>query len=297
MAAVLIAVVVALVLGHAVPALANARQFGWFDAWMRWLGGHLGTSGQASTRAYASVLLGIGIPVAVVAVIQSGLAGAVFGFPAFVFAAAVLFYCWGPRDLDLDVTAIAEAPDSERRRVAARVLLPPDAAPVLGGPVLVSAVFREALRRWFGVLLWFLLLGPFGALLYRLAQLAAFETPGLEPPARAVAQRLAAIVDWPAAQLMVLGLALAAHFDAVFAAWRDWHAQRGQGYLQLDTGFLEAAGRASVRTELAEEAELADGEEPPRELPELHDAMSLNWRVLLVWLTVLALVVLAGFVN
>lgn len=297
MAAVLIAVVVALVLGHAVPTLANARQFGWFDAWMGWLSGRLGAIGQAGTRAYAMVLLGIGVPVAVVAVIQTCLVGTVFGFPAFVFAAAMLFYCWGPRDLDLDVTAIVEAPDSERRRVAVQALLPADAPAVLGGPVLVSAVFREALRRWFGVLLWFLLLGPFGAVLYRLGQLAAVQAPGLEPQGRAVAQRLAAILDWPAAQLMVLGLALAAHFDAVFAAWRDWHAQRGQGYLQLDSGFLEAAGRASVRLEMDEEAELADEDAPPRDLPELHDAMSLGWRVLLVWLTVLALIVLAGFVN
>ena len=33
------------------------------------------------------------------------------------------------------------------------------------------------------------------------------------------------------------------------------------------------------------------------ELPELRDAMSLVWRILLLWLTVLALFVIAGWVS
>ena len=33
------------------------------------------------------------------------------------------------------------------------------------------------------------------------------------------------------------------------------------------------------------------------ELPELRDAMSLVWRILLLWLAVLALFVIAGFVS
>ena len=39
-----------------------------------------------------------------------------------------------------------------------------------------------------------------------------------------------------------------------------------------------------------------DGSEPPPML-ELQDSMSLLWRMLLLWLTVLALFVLAGVVN
>jgi len=109
-----------------------------------------------------------------------------------------------------------------------------------------------------------------------------------------------------------LGLALAASFDAVFVAWRDWHQQRGEGWLASDTGFLQAAGRASVVFELAAEAEPSADEcaaavevdasvggdaEPICSVPALRDAMSLIWRVLIVWLTVIALLVLAGFVS
>ena len=106
---------------------------------------------------------------------------------------------------------------------------------------------------------------------------------------------------------MTLALALVGNFDTVLGAWRE----SGGASFTLDHRFLDAAGRASVRTELAEEAadyadEAADGGVTGEAgtvpavatsgLPELRDAMSLVWRSLLVWLAVLALFVIAGFV-
>lgn len=294
MAAALIAVIIVLVLGHAAPQLATLRHFGWFSHWLQWLA----RQGGEPLRSRFAVLLSIGLPVLVLGVLQSAVAGHGFGLPAFVLAVLVLFWCWGPRDLDLDVEAVLDAPDRERKQVAAQVLLGPGVAPTLNGGTLVEAVFRGGLERWFGVLLWFLLLGPAGALLYRLAQLAS--TPQrqalLAPAHAAYAARLRSILEWPVAQLMVLSLALVAHFDVVLEAWRNWHAQQARGWLVLDTGFLGAVARASVDCELLEDA-AHDAAEPPPALLELRDAMSMVWRMLLLWLTVLALAVLAGFVN
>ena len=104
-----------------------------------------------------------------------------------------------------------------------------------------------------------------------------------------------ALLDWPVAHLMTFGLALAANFDNVLGAWRDWHAQGG---VRLDTGFLGAAARASVVSELAEEQAYAiDGPAQAPALLELRDAMSLVWRILLLWLAVLAIFVVAGYAN
>jgi len=64
--------------------------------------------------------------------------------------------------------------------------------------------------------------------------------------------------------------------------------------------FLAAAARASVSAELREEAhDYSDAGMVPvwRRLPELRDAMSLVWRMLLLWLVVLALLILAGWVS
>ncbi|HMB57085.1 MAG TPA: hypothetical protein VKM35_07730, partial [Arenimonas sp.] len=179
----------------------------------------------------------------------------------------------------------------------ATALFPEGGEPVIEGPALVEAVFRCALWRWFGVLFWFLLLGAAGAILYRLVSLSAQgEAQRTLPPAQSSAARVfIAVLDWPVAQLMTFGLALAANFDSVLAAWRDWHANGG---IRLDIGFLGAAARASVVCELIEEDAYAiDGPAQAPALLELRDAMSLVWRVLLLWLALIAVFVIAGFVK
>jgi AmpE protein len=295
MALTLIAVVLALVLGHIAPGLIGLRRYDWFVGWLQWLGRAFG--GQSVWQGRFGLLLGVGLPVLLIAAAQYLLGGRFYGLPLFLVALAVLIYTWGPRDLDLDVDAVIEARDPEARRVAATALFPEGGEPVIEGPSLVEAVFRCALWRWFGVLFWFLLLGPAGAILYRLVSLSAQgESQRVLPGAQGEAARLfVALLNWPVAHLMTFGLALAANFDGVLAAWRDWHAHGG---VRLDIGFLGAAARASVVCELAEEDAYAiDGPAQAPALLELRDAMSLVWRVLLLWLAVLAIFVVAGFVN
>ena len=295
MALTLIAVVLALVLGHVAPGLVGLRRYGWFVSWLQWLGRLF--AGQSPWQGRFGVMLGVGLPVLVIAIAQFLLDHHFYGLPLFLFALVVLIYTWGPRDLELDVDAVIDARESDARRVAAAALFPEGGEPVIEGPSLVEAVFRCALWRWFGVLFWFLVLGPAGAILYRLVALSAQgESQRVLSPAQSEAARLfLALLNWPVAHLMTFGLALAANFDGVLAAWRDWHANGG---LRLDIGFLAAAARASVVCELAEEDAYAiDGPAQAPALLELRDAMSLVWRVLLLWLAVLAIFVVAGFVN
>lgn len=293
----LIAVIVALVLGHVAPALVGlARAFTWYGQWLHWLGAKVGESAFWKGRygivlALVPVLLGV-------ALLQWLLHAPLLGLLGLLFSVLALVYAWGPRDLDVDVEAIIDAHDPASRQAATAHLFSHGAAVVSDGPALVGAVFRSAQQRWFGVLFWFLLLGPAGALLYRLSALAGEGefAQTLPPETLAGVRALHAVLDWPVAQLMTLSLALVGNFDPVFNAWRE---ARGNS-LQLDTGFLAAAARASVRSELAEEAEdyTEQGMVPlMRELPELRDAMSLVWRILLLWLAVLALFVIAGWVN
>jgi len=299
----LLAVVVALALGHLAQPLAVAvRQYGWFDQWMRWLDGRF--PGDGFWRGRYGIALALLPPLLLVGLFQLALDGAVFGLPAIVFGIAALFYAWGPRDLDVDVDAVVGTDDPVARHAAAARLWPAGEAVSLTGASLVGAVFRNARRRWFGVLFWFLVLGPVGALLYRLAALAAEGDDSHLLPAdtRAGARGLLAILDWPVAQLMTLAMALVGNFDAVFTAWRE----NGGATFALDAGFLAAAARACVRSELAEEAddETESGVTAPGalvasapDLPELRDAMSLAWRVLLAWVAVIALFVVAGWVS
>ena len=298
MSITLVAVVLALVLGHVAPSLVAAfRRHAWYDAWLRWLGeGGRGSAGFWGGRYGIALAL---VPVLlVVALLQWLLDGPLYGLPGLLFDIVVLVYAWGPRDLDVDVEAIIDAHDAPTRRAAiARLGLTGEAA-ALDGPALVEAVFANALRRWFGVLFWFLLLGPVGALLYRLSALAVDgeSATGLPEQTRVGARALVTALDWPVAQLMTLAMALVGNFDTVFSVWRE----AGGTQFRLHTGFLGSAARASVRGELAEEAEEYAEEgmvQAMRELPELRDAMSLVWRILLLWLAVLAVFVIGGWVG
>lgn len=309
MSVTLIAAVVALVLGHLAQSLAvSVRHFGWYGDWLRWLDSRFPEGSVWHSRW--GVLLAVVPPLVAVGLFQLALAEPLIGLAGLVFAIFALFYAWGPRDLDLDVEALASAPDAASRRAAAAPLWPHGATPQLDGASLIEAVFRSALRRWFGVLFWFLLLGPIGAIGYRLVALAAEGAPSERLPGetRAGAATLLALLDWPVAQLLTLALALVGNFDTVLGAWREGGGAR----LSLDNRFLGAVARASVKCELAEEAADYAGESGvgvagigagqglvpagAAEVPELRDAMSLVWRSLLVWLAVLALFVIAGFV-
>lgn len=307
MSITLIATIVALVLGHLAPSFAaTARNFRWYRDLITWCNGRFGEDGF--WRGRWGVVLVLLPPVLVIALLQAALDGGLWGMAGLLFGTAVLFLSWGPRDLDRDVDAILDAPDrtSRRERIAQMVA---EAQTPGGGSGLVEAVFRNALRRWFGVLFWFLVLGPVGAIAYRLSVLAAVGPIAGEVPSttREGARVWLAILEWPVAQLMTLALALVGNFDGVLSAWRNAEGAS----LQLSSRFLGAAARASVNSELSEQGDVwvSDEEDTesgiiapavgiaPPDLPELRDAMSLVWRSLLAWLAVLALFVIAGFVS
>jgi len=291
MSATLIAVVLALMAGHFAPQLAELRRFEWVEAWFARLAG----SGQDWFASRFALILSLGAPILLVGLLHGLLSQWWFGLAGLVFAVVVLFYCWGPRDLDLDVEAAASAEDPDARREALQRLLPDDSQPP---PRVAEQVFVAALQRWFSVLLWFLLLGPAGALLYRLAHVAEASS-SLPEAQRDAASRLRTVLEWPAAHLMCLALAVVANFDTVLLAWRAWHLRHG-GFPQLDSGFLREAAGASVATELVEaredEAATSEAGSDPQ-ADALRDALSLVWRCMLAWLALLAIFLVAGFVG
>jgi len=287
MAVSLLSALVALGLVHFMPQLAHWRGDGGFRRWVAQLG---------DTAGPARIAVTLGVPV----VLCLGVIWLIHLLPAtellrLIFSFVVLLYCFGPHAYEADLEAIIKAPDQPSREAAAQALSD-DGEPVAWHAVaLGEATAYAALHRRFGVLLWFFLLGPAGALLYRLAQtLGRDQTLRLDTPARNAARTFANVVDWLPAQLMVFTLALVGHWDAVIGAWKRWHQQQPPHSWYVEgPGFLGASARADVQVDI----EAGDGyaEERIDTLGELIRLRGALLRALLAWLSVVALIVLAGW--
>jgi AmpE protein len=291
MAKTLIAILIVLLSTHAMPDLARFRGFPWLRGWL--------APGDQPGNDSARTLLITGLMVVATALIQAALHRHWFGLLELAFMVVVLYFSWGPRDLDNDIDAVLKAPDSERRRAAAQRLNDGvSEAPVpFNASALVEASFSAALSRRFGVLFWFALLGPVGALGYRLVQLLA-RSPGFAAAAgdmRPTFERTALILDWAPAHVLVWTLALVSDFDATVRAWREYHLAHGQGYFTLDLGFVGFIARAGVDADVAAGDEGDEGVGNP--LTELADARIILRRVLYVWIAVIAVVVLGGWAT
>ena len=291
MAQTLLAILLVLAGGYALPDLARWRDFSWLQVWTaQWTR----ASGDAARPRFAAALMPLLLFV-LCSLIQFVLAHVLFGLPAFAFGVAVLYYCWGPRDLDADIEAVLKAPDSDRRLSAVQALRPDASSAPLAfeSAALVEATFSAALSCWFGVLFWFVVLGPAGALGYRVVQLMARNpafNDGIDATQRDTLERTARILDWAPAHLVALTLALVSDFDAVIATWRNYHAAHGNGYFTLDLGFLGALAKAGIDADV----EAGDGyaTDVSNPLVELADAQKVLRRILVGWLALIALVAL-----
>lgn len=201
------------------------------------------------------------------------------GFGWAILALATIIYTLGPRDLDDDVErlldqspgATADAADD-----AARALqLSPDATP----PEAATAIVRAALSRWFGVVFWFVVLGVPGALLYRLTDVALADLK-LDHEELDWLVRLRVVLDWPVVALLLVSCGLCGDLDRVAGAWREWRTQSGSG--RLLPALADQLGTAIA----ADQADLDAG---------LRAGHQMVWRMLILWLSVLSLALLAGW--
>lgn len=288
MALELVAALIVLLVLLAWPGnVEGMRQFGWYRAWL----GALDFAEGGGRVALALVL-----PVVVCALVAHFIQAWFYTLAGLAFAILMLFYTFGPRELESDFEAVLKEDDPARAVAAAAHLRSvPDGAPrAFTAPELVEAGVTASLRRRFGVLFWFFLLGPAGALGYRLAWVTASADEALDPRTRHAARRFALALDWIPAHLMVLAMALVSNFDAVIGAWRAWHGQPGRSGWEFDPDFLGAVARSGV------DADIRAGDGPSMStldpVSELADARRLMLRVLIVWLAVVALIVLAGWI-
>ncbi len=304
----LIALALGLVLEKLLTRWLHLRQPHWFDGYFDWCLQHFNRlDGVIAIIGAAVVAL---VPVLPVLIIARVFADVLLGVPYLLFATLVLLFSLGPRDLGDDVEEFAvaqDAGDASGAETALRELLErpvPQPHPERIH-ALRQAIFVQANNRLFGVIFWFLLLGPVGAWLFRVTDLMrkravyslAHPDDGgkhLRPSFARAILRCHGALAWPSARLLALGYALAGSFEDAVSDWRAYYQDTAEHFFEVNNDILAAAGCGAQGVTPAGEDLSADGI-CELESAAARSAMSLVVRTLIVWVTFIALATLLGW--
>ncbi len=284
----LTSILLGLLLEHFYDQWHRFRRYDHFHAFVDWVRARL-PAAAAGGYELAAVLLP---PLFAVALLQGLLDDLLWGLPALAFGVAVLLFCLGPEDIFSEVERYRQAllaGDEEGRKEAATAILgcaPPGDSDEEAARV-TEAVLAGANGRIFGVLFWFVLLGPLGAVGYRaVKELERNLLPGDDAFAQWV-WRLEAVLDWLPARLLAAAYALSGHFDEARARWRN--------HMAADNAAWDAAGLlAEVGLGAIDGVTRADSQ---GWADQLHRASRIIWRSLVIWVFLIALATLAEWFS
>ncbi len=280
----LITIILALLVGRFFSDFISYRRFGWFIQHVRWVEKNLSEYGIWNSQV--GVVLVLFIPAAALLFLMYCLEQIFFGLP-FIFSIIVLFLCLGHEQLTDNIEdyidADEEGDDDKKRQIVVLI----DRSFESSFPTieqLLGSVFNQSNRRIFAVLFWFVVLGPLGALLYRLTFELYREQKEIHGRFSDSVSDLHQLLSWPAIRLTVISFALVGSLVHTFESWRD----NEQGELDANDKLLESTGLAAIQ--YSDRSDVKDG-------GWLDDAHGLINRSLLLWLTVIAFGTISGWLS
>ncbi len=286
----LIAILIGILIDRFYQGLPELRRYERFYDYSGWLRERLPGDIWDGPLGLVAVLAPL---LVVMAVLQDSLSGGVAGLLGLLVAIAVLVFTLGPRDLAVDVEHYCNACDDGDEATRAREAgyfqsgqsAPADARS--GHEAVLHGVLVGAHDRWFGVMFWFAVLGPVGAVLFRAASLLA-QRPQNDGFSGAASQ-LYGILGWIPSRMMLLSYALSGHFEDAMHAWREADPSEGDIAAHTEAVLLKV-GEGALSTHL-------DSELEQQPVTLIRSAMGLVWRSLSLWLVVIALLILAGWAS
>jgi AmpE protein len=292
----LIALLLGLVLERLATDLLHLRELRWFDPYFDF--GLKRSAHAAAWLRYLIVAALLLLPMIPVLWLSLWLqrAGFPWDLPYVIFAVLVVFFCLGPRDLVSEVDEYCQALDSGDTERARRVLVELSEVERLRAneiEVVEDAIFIQATNRIFGVVFWFVVLGPVGAWLFRLSDLlrrrAAFESARTAPGQRHVLDTVEvvhSVLVYVPARLAALGYALGGSYDDALNAWRNFRASGTMPAHRTNDEVVARVGKAAMTGFL---------EEPENSSAAARNASRLVTRTLFIWVTVIALMTIFGW--
>jgi membrane protein required for beta-lactamase induction len=272
-------------------ALALERLLGQLPGWGRpvvFLAAMRGLHRVCPQRLWASLLLPpliVGLPALLAWWGVAAIEGPILRLAV---SAAILLLCLGPRDLAEDIhellQARADGDDTRAAQLSRALQRGPD--PGDSHRSLTGALFIQSHEKLFGVLLWFFVLGPAGAIAYRLASRLPRlldETVSASAAARS-ADAVHSVLAWLPARATALVFGLAGSLDDALSAWRRLWREPEHGWRTQTWAVLAEVPAASLGMEDA------DGAVVPATLEAMMaEVLRMQWRALLIMLAAFAL--------
>lgn len=300
-----LALVCALLLEQAWPLRRGNPLYAAFERYADYLEGQF--NGLQANHGMIAWLVAV-LPLALLTVAVYALLREASVFLALAWSVAVLYVAMGFRRFSHCFTEIAQALREQNINTARDVLgrwrgVPADelhAAEI--SRVAIELGLLQAHRYVLGPIFWFVVLGPVGPVIYRVADLLAARWGTLMEPEKRVfaffAERAFFWIDWLPARITAVSFAIAGNFEDAIYCWRTQAAGWNRGaegvVLAGGAGALGVKLGGALREEgmLNQRPELGIGDEV--DVEDLRGAVGLIWRALVLWLFLLLIVSVAG---
>jgi membrane protein required for beta-lactamase induction len=255
----------------------HLRHWHWFKRYEQWLSVHIG-QWPAILILFCNLLL----PVAAVGIVGYLLSNILYGIPQFIFGVIIILYCLGPENVWLQTYRCINDLHKEDRAAALQ-----EAHVFFGAQTsehsqafhrkFVHAIFVAAHQRIFAILFWFVILGPVGAVLYRIIGFYRTQSSSRLQP---VSSQIGSWMDWLSIRLFTFLFALGGHFTKVIAHWKP-SVLKG---VKANDVLLTECGSAAL--------DIVDGGVIPESGTAETEAIALLDRVFVMGLVILAVIVL-----
>jgi len=209
----------------------------------------------------------------------------------FLLGLVILVYSIGPRELNRETQDYLDA--CERGDTEGATLY---AAQLTGSAeecqsqaqlnqMVTAAILSEANDRILAVLFWFLILGPVGALLFRLSsQLHRQPQAELDRDFQQATHRLYFILNWLPARIAAFSYALGGSMVDALHNIKNYPSQWADKFLDSNTGTLVAAGLGALQIDPQNETDTQ----------QVLQALALSNRAIIIWISLIAVMTLVG---
>lgn len=279
----LICILVAFGLEYYLGNLDQYRKFDWFDRYCVWI--ELNFSKQSLWNGFPGVLLTL-VPPLLGLVIITYLLAKLSIIILYLFVIAVFLYSLGPsvNDILTDYISAVEGDDESRiSQIENNLLITEDR----NEENLYQSILVRAHDNLFGTIFWFCILGVFGVMLFSLAVRLKDRNVDIHGSYPDAVDKLYTLLIWPSSRLLALGFALGGSLVDALEGWG-----RVEGFsLGSSRLVIINSGLGALQHNPEQFRETID------HIGILQDLQALINRSLIIWLTVLGIMTITGWLS